>query len=254
MNALRTTASLQRTPERISNNSREVRLQASPSSGTDDRNGNNSSRELHHSLSYVHSSDEEDIKEVDENSLTDIMEEPDMISAPPTIRRRRKPSRDEDPSLSFIEETEYQTMNGKIVIFPTTRFKGAQLSALKTTAKCRALFAFILAILVSCAILSYYTTTEILILDKQEANAMTLSEQHVLLKAYLGDLEDGASMCNVKLPAGGNPIDLIRLLNSQTEEEEQGTIPSISSALPNSTFRMTLTLAVLCSVILLEMT
>lgn len=252
MNALRETASLQSTtPERIRKSREMQQLQGvSAPSRSEQQQG-----ALNASTSNSNDDDDDDVVDkVEEWSVSDILvDEPALICTPPAIRRRRKPSDERgggdatDDSLSFIEETVSAKVhrNGDTTrMFPIAlQRKGARLGTLKSTPTCRAMFVLIMAILVSCALLSHYTSTNTPSCEN-EGTAMTLSEQQVLLKAYIGDLEGGSSS-NVKLPAGGNPIDLIHLLHSSTiEEEEEGTRMNMSNATPILTMGLTLTIVV----------
>lgn len=152
-------------------------------------------------------------------------------------------SRDGDDDVaSFLDTTttkellEHEEM--PFSRMPTRSRRPPRLSGLTAPASsstCQALSLVVFALLLACALLSHYFTTttttttttgitssidELLLPPppppRFTTTAMTISEKQALLKAYLGEsAEDGSSMnMGVKLPAGGNPIDLIRLLHS----------------------------------------
>jgi len=212
------------TPERI-HNSIEMRLQVS----SEERRGTPSETSASDlsldDLTSVQTEEEEDsVQEIEEE---ESIRESLILKTPPAIRRRRKPSKGfSDPTcpLSFITEETGGDLNGemkfakKTFLFPT-KPSAERLRGINTTPACRAISAMILVILIFCALLSHYTSLEPPQAEEQ-GTAMTVSEQRILLKAYLGDLEGSSSISNVKLPAGGNPIYLIHLLHSRIEQEE----------------------------------
>ena len=113
-----------------------------------------------------------------------------------------------------------------------------------SSSTCRALSMIIFAVLLSCALLSHYFTitantitritgittgaTEWLLPPPPQFTTtdMIMAEKQALLKAYLGE-GDASMNLGVKLPAGGNPIELIRLLhtskilNSNADDESE---------------------------------
>ena len=160
---------------------------------------------------------------VEEIILSDATQQ-HRIKFPPNIRRRRQVKGVPGDASAFIKSdgaARGVKFEVETLVFPP-KPSGVRLSALTTSPTCLALCFVILNVLMVCAILSHYTS------EKPHAEprgtAMTFSEQQILLKAYLGDLEGSYSASNVKLPAGGNPIDLFYLLNSRIEKEDPSTV------------------------------
>ena len=116
-----------------------------------------------------------------------------------------------------------------------------------SSSTCRALSMIIFAVLLSCALLSHYFTTNTATITTTitgittgatewllsppppphfATTDMIMAEKQALLKSYLGE-GDASMNLGVKLPAGGNPIELIRLLhsskilNSKADDEKE---------------------------------
>lgn len=250
------TASLPASPSRIRGTT-EVQLQGvvSPTDAptTDGIDDDTTSTDVLGSLASVDENASTDTVEETEEELVTASENEEpwrtIIAAPPTIRRRRKPSDNNgEPSrsLSFMEQTdsdmndEFQSIiKEETMIFPVQSSRKA--AGLTTTPACRAICFLIITILLLCVLLSHYYTSSSdehpPSFEFRQETSMTLSEQQILLKSYLGVDLHGSSSCsatNVKLPAGGNPIDLVHLLHSSTnnnakEEEEAGENISTAS-------------------------
>lgn len=244
------TASLPSSPARIRGTTEEqlqmMSSEAAPPSTNDDDNDT--------VLESLASVDEDENDSESRNHLITEIEEPwRTIAAPPAIRRRRKPSHDGEASrsLSFME-TDID-MNGGLSIQKeqtmTFSQRRTRSSGLTATPTCRALCFLIVSFLVLCALLSHYTTSsDSLTEDLPQNTEILLSEQHILLKAYLGDLEGHPSTSNVKLPAGGNPIDLIHLLHSSTNTKEHDGGEECISTAPKQDVCLTIVVIVLCTI------
>eukprot|EP00544_Gedaniella_sp_CCMP2646_P001042 CAMPEP_0202509854 /NCGR_PEP_ID=MMETSP1361-20130828/52991_1 /ASSEMBLY_ACC=CAM_ASM_000849 /TAXON_ID=210615 /ORGANISM="Staurosira complex sp., Strain CCMP2646" /LENGTH=254 /DNA_ID=CAMNT_0049144093 /DNA_START=44 /DNA_END=808 /DNA_ORIENTATION=- len=194
----------------------------------------------------------EDGRDLSDDGMSETMQESqDEIAAPPTIRRRRMITGNDSTlqSFSFIatngNDDLIVTKNDTMVL-PIKSQRKTQTSGLTVTPTCRAICLLVFVILFLCVLLSHYTFTEPPPYMLHENTDMTVSKKQVLLKSYLGDLQ-GSFASNVKLPAGGNPIDLIHLLHSSMNEETGKEEDKSASC--NRNVQMTITLCAVCTII-----
>ena len=260
MEGLRMTVSLSDSPLKEIPRTREVQLHGAdaPSSSLTHDNVPHDDDDDDDAMLDSLTSINEDEHDLSDDTMSDIIQEPrDEIEAPPTIRRRRMNTSSNGghdicrlQSLSFIatnDNDDLFAIKNDTMEFPTTKSQHkTRISEWTMTLTCRAISLLICILLLLCVLLSHYTFTEPIM---HEDNDMTISKQQVLLKSYLGDVQQGSFASNVKLPAGGNPIDLIHLLHSSIIKEEEEHTSDVSKL----DVRMAIVLCVLCTLMAADM-
>jgi hypothetical protein len=252
MEALRMTASLPDSPLLILKIPRATEVQlrdgADAASHADDHVDNDDDTMLDSLASR-----NEDGRDLSDDAMSEetIQESQDEIAAPPTIRRRRMITGSDSTlqSLSFIATNDNDDLivtKNDTMVLPIKSQRRTQTSGLTVTPTCRAICLLVSILLFLCVLLSHYTFTKPPPYILHENTDMIVSKQQVLLKSYLGDLQ-GSFASNVKLPAGGNPIDLIHLLHSSMNEETGKE--EDKSASSNQNVQMTIMLSAVCTII-----